>query len=190
MIIKIVNDNAPMPERAWWISGVKHLAIEGVYADLGDKVVATRDGEAGLLTSFRMWNENVGQFVDVYIGREQIAWFCDWAHVGVVYSLYMEDGNAPSLAFLCATDAYLMSDEGKTIERIRARPGLGLEDRIKREMGLTPEQAAIANYTPWVSGEASDGPAFHPTWASGGAPVTLTDVQASGMAVCPTTTQA
>lgn len=64
MIIKIVNNDAPTPARTWWISGVKHLSIEGVYAEIGERVQGPNRGDYHGDYPLRMFNEQINQFVD------------------------------------------------------------------------------------------------------------------------------
>ena len=129
MIIKIVNNDAPTPARTWWISGVKHLSIEGVYAEIGERVQGPNRGDYHGDYPLRLFNEQINQFVDSYIDREDIGRYCDWARVGLVYRLTMDDGTGDTI-FMQATEAYLMTDEGQTIERLRCRAQPSLVDMV------------------------------------------------------------
>lgn len=134
MIIKIERENAPDPVETWWISDVESLHCMGPY---GQTDLENLDSQ------FQLFNESVeyegdpygsdsGNFVPSYTGFGQ---FCGWASEGIGYRVHKKDGTVIRL-FVQASHMWLMSDDGKTIDRPRHRAQPSLVDKMRSRREL------------------------------------------------------
>ena len=131
MILKIVNVAAPAPERTWWLSDVKNLQLLGIHAFTPERA----DIDNVLYGTLQLFNESIGSFVLSEIDIMMVpVRHCDWSRAGYVYWVEYADGTTEHV-FVSASEAYLTTDAGDTIQRLNSQVPPSIMHKIQEQLG-------------------------------------------------------